>query len=125
MGCQGSDCSTLQLVRQEFYSTVTCAGAPTGTFKYPLKLQCMRYFNGTQTFETDAGFTNITEKDYEGDRKCSGVTLRYNMRLNYCYRLHGNKGFMWIPDDNYLASGALRVGLGFLVLGAGLVLGGW
>lgn len=122
VGCIGSDCSTLQLVRQEFYQTVTCMGNPTATFKYPLMNQCMRYYNGTQTFETDTSFTNITERDYEGDRRCSGVTLTYNMRLNYCYRLYGNAGFMWIPDANYLASNSVKLATSLMAMVAFLML---
>jgi len=125
VGCLGSECSSVQLVRQQFYSTMLCDRAPSAVFKYPVSRECMRYFNGTQTFAVDNANTNITEKDYENDRRCTGVTLTYSMKLNLCYPLHGNQGFKWVMDDDYLGSGSFSrvysqmVGLLLTVMTAG------
>ncbi|CAD7941788.1 unnamed protein product [Amoebophrya sp. A120] len=109
-GCsEGEACSTLKMARQLFYPTSTCAGNPTVTYKYPIQKECLRYSNGTQNFSSDAGYVNITERDYEGSSSvegCQGPTRTYQMEMNKCYSLYGNRGFRWETDGNYLASSA-------------------
>mmetsp|Transcript_17200 Transcript_17200/g.42694 ORF Transcript_17200/g.42694 Transcript_17200/m.42694 type:complete len:588 (+) Transcript_17200:279-2042(+) len=106
-GCQaGEACSPLKLARQLFYPTSSCLGNPTVTYKYPIQKECMRYVKGTQNFTTDVAYQNITEKEYEGSNDCTGPTITYQMQMNKCYSLYGNRGFRWETDGNYLASSA-------------------
>eukprot|EP00392_Amoebophrya_sp_AT5.2_P009830 g9858.t1 len=105
----GEACSPLKLARQLFYPTSSCLGNPTVTYKYPIQKECMRYVKGngrTQNFTTDVAYQNITEKEYEGSNDCTGPTITYQMQMNKCYSLYGNRGFRWETDGNYLASSA-------------------
>ncbi|CAD7929735.1 unnamed protein product [Amoebophrya sp. A25] len=116
-GQQGEDYSPLKLVKQMFYLSSSCTGNPYVTYKYPVTRECLRYSRGTQNFSTDAGYVNITEKDYEGSFDCSGPTQTYQMQMNRCYALYGSRGFRWETDGNYLASNAVSASAtGFLFL---------
>lgn len=113
----GASCSYLRLAVQEFYQSricydsglCECIGDPYESYAYPIQKECLRWSNGTQIFETDAGGVNLTQTDYPGDDSCQGkVTRPLIMRNGYCYPLYSNRGFKWTLTKVAAVSGAAR-----------------
>mmetsp|Transcript_5007 Transcript_5007/g.10069 ORF Transcript_5007/g.10069 Transcript_5007/m.10069 type:complete len:266 (-) Transcript_5007:204-1001(-) len=100
--CTGSDCSTLNVAYQNFYSEAGCAGLPMQTYKYPLQNACLRWSNGTQTFRVDATYSNITQVDYPANDGCSGGFRRtYVITNRRCYSLYPDReprSFSWTVE---------------------------
>mmetsp|Transcript_5507 Transcript_5507/g.16385 ORF Transcript_5507/g.16385 Transcript_5507/m.16385 type:complete len:265 (-) Transcript_5507:162-956(-) len=100
--CVGADCSTLNVATQHFFAASGCAGLPSHTYKYPLHNACLRYGNGTQTFQVDATFSNITQVDYVQDDVCSGGFRRnYVITNRRCYSLYPDRAprsFSWTVE---------------------------
>merc|ERR1712054_475767 len=93
---------------QEFFSTTNCRGPPFASYQYPIARECLRYSNGTQDFNADAEYVNVTEIDYPGSNRCDGLMVKYVMKLSQCYQLYGNRAFRWRTARDYLASHAPR-----------------
>jgi len=66
------DCSTLSLAIQTFYEGDGCTGVEKWANSWPVQSECLRFWNGTQKFEANAGATTITQSDFPGDDFCSG-----------------------------------------------------
>mmetsp|Transcript_15103 Transcript_15103/g.31585 ORF Transcript_15103/g.31585 Transcript_15103/m.31585 type:complete len:261 (-) Transcript_15103:202-984(-) len=101
--CAGSDCSTLNVAMQNFFSDAGCEGLPVQTFKYPLQNACLRWSNGTQTFQVDSTYSNITQVDYPGNDVCSGGFRRtYVITNRRCYSLYPDRSprsFSWNVEE--------------------------
>merc|ERR1711959_707024 len=94
--------------------------------------ECLRWSNGTQTFEVDAQNVNITQTDYAGNDNCGkGETLgkanptvgrKYIMQNMRCYELYGNRAFSWTTTQLRAAvsagmqRGAISFGLCYLLV---------
>ena len=50
--------------------------------QYPIHNDCLKYFEGTQTFFCNDNYTTVTEIDYPNSPDCSGGSTKYAMRLN-------------------------------------------
>lgn len=106
--CVGDYCSRLAVVVQTFFRNPGCTGLPMMTYYYPGQKECLRWYNGTQTFQfaVDETGTNITQRDYEGTvaTKCdSGVRKTYTMLADHCYPLRIDqppKSFRWEVDTS-------------------------
>lgn len=89
---------------QRFYQNIECRDSPYEMYEYPIQKECLRWSNGTQTFEVDAADVNITQTDYAGNDNCGKVVeagkkapvgRKYIMQNMRCYELYGNRGFSW------------------------------
>jgi hypothetical protein len=106
--CIGDICSRLAVAVQTFYAKPNCIGLPMQTFYYPAQKECLRWFNGTQTFlfSSDKSGTNISQRDYEGENanRCnSGVRKTYTMLGGHCYPLRIDQppmSFRWVVDTS-------------------------
>mmetsp|Transcript_11755 Transcript_11755/g.32126 ORF Transcript_11755/g.32126 Transcript_11755/m.32126 type:complete len:264 (-) Transcript_11755:177-968(-) len=109
--CSGSDCSSLNVATQNFFSEAGCAGLPTQSFKYPVQNACLRWSNGTQTYQVDATYSNITQVDYPANDLCAGGFRRtYVITNRRCYSLYPDKAprsFSWTVEASTSSTGAI------------------
>merc|ERR1711959_833277 len=93
---------------QQFYQTIDCRDSAYQIYKYPIQKECLRWSNGTQTFEVDSAGVNITQTDYSGDDQCGKnaakdapvIGKKYIMQNMRCYELYGNRAFSWTITDS-------------------------
>jgi len=94
----------LKTVQQTFYEQKLCQGRPTGFSEFPVQGECMRYFNGTQSYYLDPSGQNITQVNYAGSDKCDGNDRRtYHIVNTMCYPLYTDvapRSFSWAIRDN-------------------------
>jgi len=92
-------CSTLRIVHQEFFQSITCKGLTTAKFSFPLHKECLRFENGTQTYQLNEEMTNVTQTDHHGSSVCdSPWAVKYYAEVDRCYPLYGDFAFKWRLD---------------------------
>jgi hypothetical protein len=97
--CSGESCSRIAVAVQSFFSAASCQGLPYQIYTYPVQRECMRWYNGTQTFTVDPSNSNISQIDYIGSDACSGgLTRAYTITNGECYSLYADqppRSFQW------------------------------
>jgi hypothetical protein len=71
--CVGAECSTLKMVRHEFFATTSCTGPLTNLYKYPIHRECLQFANGTQEFYASE---DMSDRQLAGDSHWGGLALR-------------------------------------------------
>lgn len=83
--CKGLDCSKLPVGVQEFFPEVGCRGFPMRELglRVPLRGECLRWRNGTQTYLVDNIMDNMTRTDYPNSTSCNwdGVKPKTEYRI--------------------------------------------
>eukprot|EP00416_Gambierdiscus_australes_P001952 CAMPEP_0171132624 /NCGR_PEP_ID=MMETSP0766_2-20121228/124884_1 /TAXON_ID=439317 /ORGANISM="Gambierdiscus australes, Strain CAWD 149" /LENGTH=265 /DNA_ID=CAMNT_0011595973 /DNA_START=8 /DNA_END=801 /DNA_ORIENTATION=+ len=114
--CVGNDCSKLNVVTQSFFTEAGCVGLAYQTFRYPMQGACLRWSNGTQTFNVDATYSNISQVDYVMNDDCTGgFTRTYAITNGRCYSLYPTKAprsFSWNVEGNGVTSVSVNGAVG-------------
>jgi len=115
-----SDCSSLRVAVQTFYTSTDCSGLPYTIFKKPLRRECMRMTNGTQNFSATLSGVRITQTDYAGIDNCGarGGTdpIKYDIEARKCYSIQSPtaQSFRWTVDSALARSWCERTSSHFL-----------